>query len=208
MKKLASILSFSILLFGVGCSNDKKGKTLCRKVVDKMVACDVLSEGDVNCDVIIGEVDDLWKCELKCLLKADCDEVDDAVCDGVPIGDLRVCADACWDTLAFQCDDGVQQIYPEWECDCEEDCADGSDEDGCPVDYCFDCLDGLFDVHAEWECDCEEDCEDGSDEYECPTVNCFDCGDGSFVPADRVCNFWVDCADASDEEGCAEDLCP
>ncbi|CAG7729864.1 unnamed protein product, partial [Allacma fusca] len=53
-----------------------------------------------------------------------------------------------------------------------------------------------------WECDgIKDDCPDNFDEQDCPAcagIYC-DCND-TFVPWARVCDFWPDCKDASDED--------
>ena len=207
MKKLALVLSFSILLFGLGCnSNSKKGKSLCQKTVNTLRSCGLISEGTVNCDSFVADVVGLEKCEIECIANAECDDLDDLVCDDLAVGAFAICVEACEEEFTFECTDELDQINMEDVCNCEEDCDDGSDEDDCPANYCFDCGDGSL-IPADWACDCLDDCDDGSDEDGCPTADCFDCGDGSLIPTDWACDCEEDCDGGPDEAGCPANTC-
>lgn len=98
----------------------------------------------------------------------------------------------------FTCDDG-EQIPEDWECDFEEDCADGSDEVDCEGPGGFACGDGEI-IPQSYVCDFEEDCADGSDEVDCDGT--FMCGSGENIPEGWVCDGEADCADSSDEQNC------
>jgi len=77
-----------------------------------------------------------------------------------------------WHCNSSQC------IPLRWRCDGSFDCADQSDEVGCPLghiapdDVChfsgeFRCRGSDQCIHQSWVCDSDPDCEDGSDEANC-----------------------------------------
>ena len=77
----------------------------------------------------------------------------------------------------WQCNSS-QCIPSRWRCDGSFDCADKSDELGCPPDHIapddqchsrgeFKCRSSGQCIHQAWVCDSDPDCEDGSDEANC-----------------------------------------
>jgi hypothetical protein len=74
----------------------------------------------------------------------------------------------------------------------------------CPQSYSCD---GTSGFSPELVCDSVTLCVDGTDEpTSCPT---YTCGDGAVIPLQYQCDgAFVDCADGSDEEGCATLVCP
>lgn len=204
-------------------------EALSDQFVSKLRSCDLLGPGDVRAfDEEPPDAEE--RCFAKCVIGGTCAEIDAFLCDTDFVLEAR-CAERCYgpEPSDFVCGDG-ETIPASWQCDGDDDCADASDEAGCPTftctdgttvsesdrcDFFDDCEDGSDEAGCSggfvcgdgtrypdfYQCDGEADCEDGSDEAGCPT---FTCGDGSTIPADYECDFEADCEDGSDEAGCAE----
>ncbi|XP_050452085.1 vitellogenin receptor isoform X1 [Cataglyphis hispanica] len=118
----------------------------------------------------------------------------------------------------FRCDNGECVLFT-FECDGEEDCLDGSDEDNCSDNFTLTyphniiCATNEFKCESkhcipkEKFCDAVKDCSDGSDEYygcvnELKCDDKFRCKDKHCVRKDWVCDGRNDCPDGSDEWNC------
>ncbi|XP_065349473.1 basement membrane-specific heparan sulfate proteoglycan core protein isoform X6 [Cloeon dipterum] len=92
-------------------------------------------------------------------------------------------------------------------CDGRPDCADGSDESGCPRRCAPDqykCADGSC-LDPSVRCNGVSDCSGGEDESNCPSscsTGQFRCGSGECINDNQRCDQRRDCRDSSDELGC------
>ncbi|XP_017177065.1 SCO-spondin isoform X4 [Mus musculus] len=125
-------------------------------------------------------------------------------CDrgGAPCEDMEPgCAEG--ETL---CRENGHCVPLEWLCDNQDDCGDGSDEEGCATSVCgegqMSCQSGHC-LPLSLICDGQDDCGDGTDEQGCLCPHgSLACADGRCLPPALLCNGHPDCLDAADEESC------
>lgn len=102
----------------------------------------------------------------------------------------------------FTCTKGSPTCIPiQWRCDGQTECADFSDEMGCPD--CgpnkFRCRNGQC-IGGDLLCNDISDCDDNTDELSCCRKDQFRCvGSGECIPKGKFCDGVKDCSDNSDE---------
>ena len=169
LKKLVLVLC---LFAFMGCDDGggSNNNALCESVFSRVDACGLMTDGIYDCRDFESSPED--RCMANCIKQATCAEMEDVWCNQQYNNDLVACMQNCPEDL-FTCTNG-EEISLSWKCDGEEDCADGSDEVGCPAVQYFICTNGE-EIPRYYECDGEEDCEDGSDEVGCPNYATIQC---------------------------------
>jgi hypothetical protein len=140
--------------------------------------------------------DPVEACVYGCYAKADCAELEQAVCSSNQLGTLLSCYTDC---TTFRCTNG-NRVGLQYRCDGAQNCADGSDEAGCQT---LTCTDGTV-LPISKKCDYRSDCPDSADEAGCPA---FVCASGQKVAPDAHCDGTSDCLDLTDETGCPSFNC-
>jgi hypothetical protein len=187
-----------VLLTASACKQQGIGPNAAHAKLDRLRECGLLTPG-------LYWPEEPWDeraaCRLTCDANASCDDLQALECTYDISAALQACYDAC-DPPPLICPDG-EELPGSYRCDGFDDCADGSDEVGCPAEQVWTCADGVQTIRQDWWCDAFDDCADGSDEQGCPADRVFTCADGSdTVRADWRCDGFGDCADHSDEQDC------
>ncbi|XP_018536167.1 low-density lipoprotein receptor-related protein 2 isoform X1 [Lates calcarifer] len=180
----------------VQCKN--QGDFLCsdrRKCVSKMEVCD----GRAHCP----DGSDERQCQL----------ADSSPPSSLNVLNVRSAPLRC--RKGFKpCKDGLECVMYSHVCDGEQDCQDGSDEEGCAA-QCkegeFQCSHGNRCIPAEQVCDGQYNCQDRSDEMDCSKLSegCHQRCDNNTrcIPETFLCDGERDCVDGSDEEKCGLVAC-
>ena len=150
----------SIAMLAMTCGGGGGGSTEspanCAAMTAHLQSCGLVAGGaTVQCSE--PNPDEL--CLTQCFLDASCVDLNNLLCANELPDTYVACEWTCKDKTSNRCSEGT--IY--LRCDGHADCADGSDEKGCPT---FTCKDGTH-VPAPERCDGFSDCADGSDEADC-----------------------------------------
>ncbi len=193
------ILFAMVLLIGCGNSSGDgdDGSEAGSELFKKLLECDLVSDGNTT-EALVGN-----DCFADCIAQLNCDDLESEFCGSGVGPESNACFETCFPP--FICGDG-ELIFAGFECDADDDCSDGSDEDNCSDADFFTCSDGEL-IPASFECDFDDDCSDGGDEAGCAELICseefvFTCDDGEELPASFECDVFVDCLDGSDEASC------
>ena len=182
---------FFCLLLLPGCVTQEGALT------SHLTSCGLLTEGEFGS----GTLRPIYApdaCYQQCLLEADCERLEAALCR-TSVDLLLACDRRC----AHHCEDG-SLVAVERVCNGAPDCADASDEAGCPGRGDIVCDDGTRVVGV--RCDGIWTCPDGTDEMDCPTPPQSMC-DGRFFSEYERCDGYRACSDGADEAGCPAFTC-
>lgn len=194
------------------CSDDDGGGGASEAIASRLRECELVSDGKVSPSV--ADVD-IAECRAACQADATCEELSALVCNGRSSDRLQSCYADC---LTKDCADGQGTYLIVQSCDGRAQCADQSDEQGCPEpsdapEFCKENGDRITPLTR---CNGVDDCGDGTDEQDCPEPEePFTCpstvpGIAVQISAERVCDLVPDCpngADESEAEGCAQLTC-
>ncbi|KAM8818088.1 LOW QUALITY PROTEIN: SCO-spondin-like [Rhynchonycteris naso] len=103
------------------------------------------------------------------------------------------------------CQESRHCVPQKWLCENQNDCGDGSDEEGVSSPVCgsgrMSCSSGRLPLAL--LCDEQDDCGDGTDEQGCPCPqDSLACADRRCLPLALLCDGYSDCPNAADKESC------
>jgi hypothetical protein len=168
----------------------------CEGFSSKLEACSLI-DAPLDCSVV-ATGDAVLDCLFGCYETTDCEAATATYCFGAE-NSLASCMTVC---RSFACNDGT--LFPlEYRCDDLVDCAGGEDEQNCRT-----CDDGT-ELPSSFICDGYRDCAGNEDEQACLVGPTYQCENGETINGSWRCDgYYIDCADGSDEAGCAESTCP
>lgn len=172
--------------------------------------------GLINCATTSQCISPTWKCDGR----NDCfdgwDELDCYVefdSEGAIVSPPKMCESK----TQFACQATRTCMPLRWRCDGQPDCADGSDEKGCPPKTCtayeFKCESSKKCIPLEQKCDGSNDCPGGEDEQACESEcdasgnSTFRCTNHRCIPMAWRCDGTDDCMDNAKSLGSDEIDC-
>jgi hypothetical protein len=182
MKRFATLLAVAALASSVGCSDDDDSGAsgICGQIDALLAACGLAYTLNYGCPEPATEYD---TCVSSCYAQLTCDElISGAYCgDTEFLPSTQACYADC-EALEFTCGDS-STISADLVCNYEDDCADGSDEVGCPA---YTCDDGET-LRIDQECDGFIDCSGAEDETRCADRAIFTCwGSSRSTPPETI----------------------
>ncbi len=159
---LAAMAAMTVASCSSGSGSPLGGGAFCSRAASFVRGCGFQQTANAaaagNCEE---PPDAQARCLAECFFELSCPQVVDVYCRG-QFQRLLECQVGC-PAATFLCADG-SSVESNDRCDGFDDCADQSDEAGCPM---FTCGDGTT-VPESFKCDEFDDCADGSDEVGCP----------------------------------------
>jgi hypothetical protein len=125
MRNTIAFLGIILGMLSLTHCGDTEGEKACKRLNAKLKKCKLEYVAGEKC----GAKTDVRICVVNCMIKAPCDELENENTDSDLIRCEAECSGAGPDD--FICADGMEFLSPEFVCDEEPDCTDGSDEANC-----------------------------------------------------------------------------